>query len=144
MFEGIYQALMSIAEAIRGSGLWQDYTPTLINLVLGNGTMKARYIKVGKMVTVNIFITFGSTSSYGSGGEWNISLPFPVANNTGATGSAYALDVGIAHKSGIVKTNTTGMRAFKSAEAGTGWNNVVPHTWAAPDYIVWSITYEAA
>lgn len=42
---------------------WDTWSPTFTNLTVGNGTVVAKYITIGKFVFFYISVTFGSTSS---------------------------------------------------------------------------------
>lgn len=55
---------------------------------VGNGTMVGYYSKVGRIVTVKISLTTGSTTTYGSG-NYTFSVPFTAAV-TGVATSAIA------------------------------------------------------
>lgn len=52
---------------------WTAYTPALVNLTLGDGTMVAAYSQVGKRIEVRVRIAFGSTTSIG--GAVTIGMP---------------------------------------------------------------------
>jgi hypothetical protein len=64
--------LINNAGLITGSGTslgaWTAYTPTLggTGWAIGNATLVAYYVQVGKIVHVRIRIIFGTTSTYGS------------------------------------------------------------------------------
>jgi hypothetical protein len=57
---------------------WTSYTPTWTalstNPTLGNGTITGKYIQLGKTVLFRVHITFGSTTTAGSG-NWSLTLP---------------------------------------------------------------------
>lgn len=55
------------------SGAWTAYVPTYTNLTIGNATVVARYMQIGKTVHVRIDITGGTTTS--ATGAVSISLP---------------------------------------------------------------------
>ncbi|MFG3426131.1 hypothetical protein [Streptomyces californicus] len=59
---------------------WTSYTPSWTSSgtapVIGNGSIGGRYMKVGRTVHVFIALTWGSTTTPGSG---NLSLGLPVA-----------------------------------------------------------------
>jgi hypothetical protein len=58
--------------------VWVSYTPTwtaaTTNPVLGNGTIKGNFARIGTKITVQIDLAIGSTTTLGSG-EWYFSLP---------------------------------------------------------------------
>lgn len=45
------------------AGAWESYTPTLAGFTLGNGTMRAKYYRIGKFYTVKVAVTSGTTSA---------------------------------------------------------------------------------
>jgi hypothetical protein len=111
---------------------------------LGNATVVSRHRQHKKMVTVNARVTFGGTSTFGTGG-WAMSLPVNAAQV--AIGSAYFRDVSAGasgHFPGICVVDP-------AINAGTvNFFNVasqvqptVPFTWVSTDHLSFSITYEA-
>lgn len=64
-------------DGVNVSGSWIDYTPTLTNLTLGNGTMAAKYMKIGpKTLILRVDIHAGTTTT--ASGTISISLPAGV------------------------------------------------------------------
>ena len=61
--------------AVRGTvpGPWAAYTPTLVGLTLGNGSLNCAYSLVGKSLMLRINVLFGSTTAIT--GSVSISLP---------------------------------------------------------------------
>jgi hypothetical protein len=125
------------------------YTPTLTNLTLGNGTINAKYVRVNKLVFVQISLVFGSTSSMGS----NPSFSLPVAGAGtlgGAQGWTRILDSGVAFYMGTVAVNTTAATPNVSGASGTyvteagGLTATVPMTWTTNDTLYINFMYEAA
>src|SRR5262245_14617589 len=47
-------------------GAWTTWTPTLANLTLGNGTVTAKYRRLGKTVDYRFKFVLGSTSAVGT------------------------------------------------------------------------------
>jgi hypothetical protein len=72
---------------------WVSWTPTLTNLTLGNGTITARYVVIGKTMHFWVEFVLGSTSSVGS--SPTISFPSGITSavsglpllGTGTTGN---------------------------------------------------------
>jgi hypothetical protein len=58
----ITNAMLSTAAGEPGAA-WKDYVPTLTGFTLGNGTMRAKYLKVGKTYIVKVAVTSGTTSA---------------------------------------------------------------------------------
>lgn len=56
---------------------WQAYTPTLGNLAIGNGSVRARYIRDGNQITAAFRIFWGSSTS---GNMPQVSVPVPPAS----------------------------------------------------------------
>ena len=50
-----------------------SYTVTPANLTIGNGAILGRYIQAGKMVFIEVYLQWGTTTS--SSGTWNFNLP---------------------------------------------------------------------
>lgn len=56
-------AASSVPVASLSGVAWQAYVPTISGFSVGNATVRARFWKVGKFVSVKVFVTSGSTSS---------------------------------------------------------------------------------
>jgi len=127
-------------------GTW---TPTLTNITLGNGSVTARYVKVGKLVFFTIVLTWGTTTS--ASGTFTFTTPFTAAIGGGmpaATG--YALDAGSASYPVIGELNdTTHVRALCINASGTYAtrdfvNATAPFTWGSTDELRLEGVFEAA
>ena len=59
-------------------GVWTAYTPTWAAagtaVSLGNGTIGGRYIQIGNTVIFFINLSFGTTTTYGTG-RWSLTIP---------------------------------------------------------------------
>jgi hypothetical protein len=139
---------------------WQTYTPTwgasTTNPSLGNGQIRGRYIVYGKMVHVQAWIGFGSTTTYGSG-IWSISLPitakdgwFAGSGNPFGVGGGTALfnDTSASNIAGgiallwDVGSGTPDWRIRMVSDAGSSITATVPWTWANGDDVQVSVFYE--
>lgn len=135
------------------SNAWITWTPTLTNLTLGNGTVTARYTRVGR--TIEFFFKFvcGSTSAVGT----NPSFSPPVTtsdlyttSNVDPIGLASLFDSGTAVYSGpCLWTNTTRFIIQYWNATGTpllisSITATVPFTWTTGDVLVATGRYEAA
>ena len=138
-------------ETPSAGGTWTSFTPTWTNLTVGNGTVTARYLKVGGLVNFKIQLIFGSTTSV----TGRISSTWPVAPSSGAAAQSAAVnvqfeDAGVAPVYGaffnagattssfeILAINTAGTYAVAAVLSST-----VPITWATGDYITISGSYE--
>jgi hypothetical protein len=125
---------------------WTTYTPSNTGITLGNGTQTARYVKIGKTVTVSYRLVLGSTSSF-SGAIYvglpstNASFANCVVSVTDA-GSGNYLAVGAADPS----TGSVLCRPNKTNATYATWddNLTAMFTWAVNDELKFSITYEEA
>jgi hypothetical protein len=148
MTAGLAAALQKLSDdlAIIGSP-WTAYTPTLVGITLGNGSIAGRYLQINKTVLFNITFTFGSTSSVT--GATTASLPV-TARGMGwqcdalifdtSTGNFYPA-VGIASTTGVAKVMVPGATS-QGNYVNIGTN--LPMTWAAGDQFVIEGSYEAA
>lgn len=126
------------------------YSPTLTNLTIGNGTQVAKYIQMGKMVTVIFSFTLGSTSSVGT----SPTITLPVTASAGAVGNAVGLmtfgDTGVAGYPGLFQViTTTTFSPFSFNASGTyttfvGTTASVPLSFGNGDGFGGMLTYEAA
>jgi hypothetical protein len=146
--DNFLQAASGESTGLKWAGAWTTYTPVLTGPTLGNGSISARYLKIGKMVTVEVRFALGSTSAIGA--DNFISLPFNAAQGAGLTIPVTLMDFGTTQFMGIgylqyadtirlLITNTT--TSYGNAALVT---STVPFTWTTNDYIAFVITYEAA
>lgn len=135
-------------------GGWTSYAASWTSAggtppAIGNGTITFLYQRVGRMINFRARIFFGSTSTYGSGGNiWRLSIPSgsdatmpPQMFNTlqhqvagviaGSPASAY-IPTNVAY---IVLGNLSGGAGSLSNSTGA---------WAANDYVLINGTYECA
>jgi hypothetical protein len=125
-------------------GTW---TPTWDNTTLGNGTSSGTYIRVGKQVTVSATLVFGSTTNF-TGVVGISNLPF-TSDSGRYVGSGRVFEVGAGWAFAdvaIVSSGTATERIFTGAINGgsalyAGVSNTSPMTWAANDYMYFTITY---
>jgi hypothetical protein len=124
---------------------WQTYTPTYTNFTPGNGTVIARYQKVGNLINVFFRITWGSTTS--TGNYPIIGYPSTPANTVYFSGDCTLRDVGTTDYIGRVLLDNSGL-LFCTEYTGGNWNvlGVVtatdPTTWVTGDIWTLSATYE--
>lgn len=124
-------------------GAWTARTPTATGLTIGNGTITARWSRVGRRIHERGSIVLGSTSSVT--GTLFVALPTaaqaadqgPLGGTLLSDSSAGALQNAQALLSG------TGNLVLLTA-AGSYVNASAPWAWATGDAIRWAITYEAA
>ena len=123
-------------------GAWTAYTPTLLNMTLGNGTVTAAYSQVGKIVSYRAKVVLGSTSSISAdaaiGGP--VTPKVVVSNADAWIGNAAYIDVSASQwYQGFTKGVYLGYPGLYGYVAAT-----VPFTWASGDVIHVNGTYEAA
>jgi hypothetical protein len=123
-----------------GTGTW---TPTYVNITVGNGTVVSKYVRVGKMVTAFFSLSFGSTTAI-TANYARFTLPFAAANNI-LSGFGQYEDNGVGNffmGFYVVGSDVYPVRAVTGA-----WNGIdttAPITWATNDKIQLTITYEMA
>lgn len=136
------------ATGLKWAGAWTTWTPTITNLTIGNGTITARYARVGNTVNFSLKVLFGSTTSI-SGSPF-FTLPLNAASvasyfvdfvdagvsNYYGTAGIYSFDFSQCFMNAI---NTSGTYAANAAMSAT-----VPFTWGNGDYFHVSGTYETA
>jgi hypothetical protein len=126
---------------------YQTWSPSYTNLTIGNGTVIARYIQIGKFIDLNFEFTLGSTSSVGSGPV--ISLPVAGATAVGSTGNARYLDNGVTNYLGSLNVSSSGLRPQVVKTDGTfaniegGITATAPFTWVTGDVLTFNAQYEA-
>lgn len=134
-------------------GLWQDYTPVLTNISLGNGTMQARYTQNGMTVHFWVDILFGSTTSVT--GSIDIGTPTTGFSTEGfiypmgtALARLFAASGSNVHKGFTTNDGTGPVSSVRIVAAngtsGGAWNATTPFTWATGDRMMLTAMYEAA
>ena len=118
-----------------------SYTPTFTGLTLGNGTVSAKYCKVGGVIVDEIVITFGSTTAVT--GAVYITGMQAASTATGLISSTVNLhDNGNAYYAGAARqSSTTAVEVHAQTASGTyvslaSISATVPHTWAVSDQII--------
>ena len=133
-------------------GVWKTWTPTYINLTLGNGTVVARYAQIGNTIIARYKLTFGSTTSI-DGNDPRYSMPV-----TAATGYAFPDRFGSAgleenggseYPATVRPWSTTlfNVTAYDASATHATFATVtatVPFTWGTSDIIAFTAIYEAA
>lgn len=125
-----------------------SYTPTWGNTgtanTLGNGTITGTYLSAGKRVKFQIVLTWGSTTSSGSG-SWTFTLP-ATASAFGAQGANTILvDTGTGvHVGKTQNISTTVIQPVNQATPVAGVTATAPFTWANTDVFNMEGEYLAA
>jgi hypothetical protein len=136
------------ATGLKYTGAWTSFTPTWVNVTVGNATNQGKYCQIGKVVFVKINFIFGSTTSF----TGSIQVTNPIAG-TGTIGGFQSgiriLDAGTAFYQGFCGVFTSVTEALIANVAGTYpalavINATTPFTWATNDEIQFSYWYEVA
>ena len=126
------------------SGLpWQTWTPTFTNFTLGNGTVVARYVQIGKFVGFYITFTLGSTSAVDSSGTFSTPVTAHADYDSvdNVIGLARYKDATGSNRHGFCRLeSTTTIRPVIDDVTGTypveaGITATVPITWTTSDEI---------
>lgn len=138
-----------------GSGWsWSTWTPTWGNVTVGNGTVEAKYIEIGKTVVARISLNFGNTTAIT--GSVSFTLPITAVtypNNVNALfplGTLNILDNGTGTFTGDIRITSTTVALLDVFNAGstyltsTALSSTVPMTWTTGDAFNATIIYEAA
>lgn len=127
-------------------GVWSTWSPTLTNVTLGTGsTVTARYMRVGKLVFVQLQIILGSSGADVTG-ELIFSLPVTARATTPIVwGSGIVLDASAVggHRSVIVQAKTTTTASLINYNGGAV-DNTSPFDWTNNDQVRVAFFYEAA
>jgi hypothetical protein len=137
------------ATGLKYTGGWTTWTPTYANITIGNGTVIARYQKIGKLVTIFFRFILGSTSAIGT--SPSISLPIASSQSEIIYPCKY-LDSGVTNYFGIATMGggTTTMLFQEMRVNGTYGDIIgnitatVPFTWTTNDSITLQASYEVA
>jgi hypothetical protein len=131
---------------------YEDYTPTWTAAgtppAIGNSSVVARYMQIGKMVHAYGKITFGTTATFGTS-AWAFALPVnsaAVFSGLQVAGSGFLTN---GTTEGIMTPNVaTATMAFQYGATylgnGLSVGQGAPYTWASGYVISWNIVYEAA
>jgi len=133
---------------------WTSYTPTWTSdsgtPSIGNGTLGGRYKQIGKTVFFNLKLTYGSTTTGGSG-AWMFGLPV-TAYNSNYQFAASILNDGVAWYGAIGNGNYKNSTSYftlihQNDTVTTIWGGVTataPFTFGTSDTLTVSGSYEAA
>jgi hypothetical protein len=126
-------------------GASASYTPVWtasVNPVVGNGSLLGRYVQLGPLIVAQIQLTWGSTTTGGSGG-WILTLPTvflntaPLVSGLLLHGSAYTQLGGYPIGNSAINPFTTAPGVPAVALSATA-----PFTWAAGDTAQLWLLYE--
>ena len=126
---------------------WTSYTPTWAASgtapALGNGTLTGAYINTGKLCIGRIFLTMGTTTTYGTG---NYTFTLPLSSAVGGqwmgVGGCTCRDASGAatYFFGAFTAGTNTVTGGNDAASRLG--QLVPFTWASTDTLAINFTFE--
>jgi hypothetical protein len=124
---------------------WTTYTPTFANFSLGNGTVAARYIQHGRLVTVSLNVTLGSSSSVSPSGGIQFSLPIVYASTARFNGVCRMV-IGSTFVGTLIAGSLNAIMYANNVSAT--WesvnltSNIVPGSWTTGSSFIAQATYE--
>jgi parallel beta-helix repeat protein len=130
---------------------WTSYTPAWnasgTAPALGNGTIEARYKRVGNTVALRITLTAGSTTTFGTG-VWSFSIPFAAKATSGAkwmgVGAYDDVSAVVAAFNLVAAIDGSSSVAGVFNASGSGVGPTSPITWANGDKLYLTANYECA
>lgn len=130
---------------------WQSWTPTWTNFTVGNGTVDAKYIQIGKTVHARLRAVMGSTSSMGSDPVFTLPVtPHTAYVQPETVGHGFLLDSGTSLYHVLVTFDGSYrglMYAVVTSGAYGTYGSItasVPFVWGTNDGFGLNLTYEAA
>ncbi len=133
------------------SWAWQSWAPTWTNLTVGNGTVAASYIQIGKTVFYRVQVTFGTTSAMATDPRFTVPVTMKSAVFLEGVGRAVVQDTSASayyflsahiHDVANIRLQTEG--AGGAIVAPGSVSSTVPMTWASTDLFTVTGFYEAA
>jgi hypothetical protein len=116
------------------------FTPTFVNVTLGNGTVNGWYKLHGSQITVFAQLTLGSTTVV----TGDIGFTAPRTAAQASLGSAAGFDssaVALWSSTSKITSGSSNVLVYSNTGVGTYWNATVPFTWAVNDILEIQITY---
>lgn len=131
---------------------WASWSPTWTNVTVGNGTLAAAYVRIGRTIHARLRLLFGSTTTISGSAIFTLPVTAASAYETNdIIGTAYLQDTGTVSLTGVVHSGATEASAFVTVlnTAGTyavptGLSGTVPFTWTTNDLFMVAVTYEAS
>lgn len=110
---------------------------------IGNGTLSGAYVKNGRIVTALVSLTFGSTTTPGSG-YWSFSMPFAAASVAYLSGGGITMaDSGVGYFGGAtIGQNASAVIMISNSNTLIG--SGIPFAWGVADTLTLNLTYQAA
>jgi hypothetical protein len=130
------------------TGTWTTWTPTWTGLTVGNGTVVARYCKIGKVCHVFLKLTFGTTTLITAGKPYFTTPITPSQDNMNAP--IWITDTGVGEYIGTGQVSSAGV-VYLLAQGASGTyvsaaaiSSTVPFTWGSTDSLTLNFYYEVA
>lgn len=137
-----------------GLGTWVAYTPVLSGTgwALGDSTLDAAYMRIGKTVWFSVAVAWGSTATYGAASTPRFTLPSTAATAVGlavvGSGKSTAFDTGTNkyewHLNFVNATNVAPVLVGANGDGLAGPTATTPFTWAAGDGLLLTGHYREA
>ena len=129
-----------------GAPAWQAYTPTWTVSsgtapAIGNGTLAGRYWQLGATVYVRILFLAGSTTTYGSGGDWQFAVPVAAASGNNQSVPGFIAASSAYNVAGIIPAGGSNLLPLTSSGYVT---NSSPYAWSSGGEIFIEGFYESA
>ena len=123
-----------------------SYTPawtnTVTNPTIGNGILTGQYFQIQKLIIGEAFLVAGSTTTFGSGSYYLLSVPFPISSGY-CSAWVQLLDASAGYVSYIGSAIGTGSDLeFRIGNAGGLWNTTTPITFENNDQLRVKFVYE--
>ena len=141
--------LISTVENPSGFPQWFNYTVTLSNITIGNGTLSSKFCINGRLATVKNSLTFGSTTSVtGTGVSFSTPVAMTSVNNFDPLGTVTLFDSGTTAYNGTVVTGSTTVVLPYAINSSTTYaareriTGSIPFTWTTSDIIGMQYSYE--
>jgi len=142
---------LSVAGDLSGLS-WKVWSPTYVDLTIGNGTVVSRYVEIGGFVVARFEWIWGSTSVWTSTAA-TITLPVAIHasgyTDTDPIGVASFRDAGTLSYPGWAELDSGKVALRVQNASGTytsmvGVSATVPFTWTTSDILSFTVVYEAA
>jgi hypothetical protein len=139
-------ALASESTGLKWNSDWTSWTPTINGATTGNGTVTAKYVRLGKLCVARFDFSLGSTSSVT--GDFYFSLPFSAASGTRVAGFGMMFaSVGVVPAVPEIAGGNMYLRAMLANSTyvlGQNTSSSVPGTWASGNWLAAVLAYEVA
>jgi hypothetical protein len=133
------------ATGLKYSGAWTTWSPSYTDITVGNGTVTARWCRIGKVVNVYYRLIFGTTTSFGASPQFvlPVTAAYPQRQTTGTLRDQGVGDyVGLAQIEGNTFYPASILTNGTYATIG-GLNATTPFTWGSTDSFFFEVSYEA-